>query len=261
VALAIVVWFIAGMSLLVAGIVAQARVDTRLAQVHADRARLVAAGDGAIRLFIAELAAQAKQGARGQGFVAPTFLVGDQSVAIEVVPVAGLVDLNSAQLPLLRELLVIAGSLPPAQANEIAQAIVQWRGSKQRRGRSNRFDSVEDIMRVPGMRRQVYDDIRDYVAAGAGASGSITYALAPSVVKQALRRAGITPPQGEALADPRRIIASGSALRVDAIITSGGRRWTRRQWLDSGGSESSSLPWSAVKVEPPRVLKPLKQAG
>ena len=39
VALAIVVWFIAGMSLLVAGIVADARVDTRMAQLHeCDRA-------------------------------------------------------------------------------------------------------------------------------------------------------------------------------------------------------------------------------
>ena len=38
VALAIVVWFIAGMSLLVAGIVSHARVDTQMAQLHIAKA-------------------------------------------------------------------------------------------------------------------------------------------------------------------------------------------------------------------------------
>ena len=54
VALAIVVWFIAGMSLLVAGIVSHARVDTQMAQLHVARAKAVAAGDGAIQLMLAE---------------------------------------------------------------------------------------------------------------------------------------------------------------------------------------------------------------
>ena len=41
VALAIVVWFIAGMSLLVAGIVSHARVDTQMAQLHIAKAKAV----------------------------------------------------------------------------------------------------------------------------------------------------------------------------------------------------------------------------
>ena len=54
VALAIVVWFIAGMSLLVASIVSQATVDTRLAQLHVAKAEAAAAGDGAIQLMLAQ---------------------------------------------------------------------------------------------------------------------------------------------------------------------------------------------------------------
>ena len=38
VALGIVVWFIAGMALLVSGIIAEARIDTRMAQIHYFRA-------------------------------------------------------------------------------------------------------------------------------------------------------------------------------------------------------------------------------
>lgn len=259
-ALAIVVWFIAGMSLLVAGIVAQARVDTRLAQVHADRARLVAAGDGAIRLFIADIAVLSGRGSRAQVATMPSYQLGDIQVAIEVVPVAGLVDLNTAPLPLLRELFVIAGGLSPALANDMARAVVQWRNPGTRRG-SRRFDSVEDVMRVPGMRRQLYDDIRDFVAAGSGASGSPSPELAHPVVRQAMRRAGLAPQQAELPADPRGIFASGSALRVDAIITNGNRRWTRRQWLIRGGGENSSLPWAAAKVEAPRVMKAREHIG
>ena len=48
VALGIVVWFIAGMALLVSGIVSEARVDTRMAQLHYFRAQAAAAADGAI---------------------------------------------------------------------------------------------------------------------------------------------------------------------------------------------------------------------
>ena len=43
------------MSLLVAGIVMQARVDIKLAQLHATRARVEAATDGAIQLALADL--------------------------------------------------------------------------------------------------------------------------------------------------------------------------------------------------------------
>ena len=61
VALALVVWFIAGMSLMVGGIVSFARVDTRMTQVHLARAKTIAAGDGAIMLAMAYSAANKKE--------------------------------------------------------------------------------------------------------------------------------------------------------------------------------------------------------
>ena len=44
VALGVVVWFIAGMALLVSGIIAEARIDTRMAQLHYFKAQAAAAG-------------------------------------------------------------------------------------------------------------------------------------------------------------------------------------------------------------------------
>ena len=54
IALGVVVWFIAGMALIVSGIVSEAKVDTRMAQLHYFRAQAAAAGDGAINLALAE---------------------------------------------------------------------------------------------------------------------------------------------------------------------------------------------------------------
>ena len=64
VALAIVVWFIAGMALLVSGIVSDARMGTRMAQLHYFKAQAAAAGDGAINLALAE---QMRRKSSGQG--------------------------------------------------------------------------------------------------------------------------------------------------------------------------------------------------
>ena len=74
VALAIVVWFIAGMSLLVAGIISHVRVDTRMTQLHVARAHAASAGDGAIQLMLAGLVSRRRDEADGFLPVATTLL-------------------------------------------------------------------------------------------------------------------------------------------------------------------------------------------
>jgi general secretion pathway protein K len=110
VALAIVVWFIAAMSLLVAGIVAQAKVDTRMAQSHVARAHAVAAGDGAIQLMLAAIQSNQIKGYRGRGVPQLDFEIGEQKVSVSLVPVGGLIDLNGASKELLVELFAGSGA-------------------------------------------------------------------------------------------------------------------------------------------------------
>ena len=92
VALAIVVWFLAAMSLLVSGIVFQARVDTRLAQLHAASAKAMSAGDGAIQLTLAELAFGDTAGDISE----MSFVIGDYPVTVRRTPIS-IVSIHSGK--------------------------------------------------------------------------------------------------------------------------------------------------------------------
>ncbi|MEK9543989.1 MAG: hypothetical protein VW016_10945, partial [Luminiphilus sp.] len=83
-ALGIVVWFIAGMALLVSGIVSEARVDTRMAQLHYFRAQAAAAADGAINLALAEQEGLRTSGQRGADRL-QNYQVGPQEVEIRMI--------------------------------------------------------------------------------------------------------------------------------------------------------------------------------
>ena len=256
-ALAIVVWFIAGMSLLVAGIVAQARVDTQLAQIHADRARVIASGDGAIRLAVGVLEARESNRGGRQNLQRQRFRIGEYMVDVQLYPSEGFINLNEVKLPVLRKLFELTAGVPAGDASSLAQSVVQWRKTRSRpRGPLNRFDAPEDLLRVPGIDRTTLDAVRDYIVAGAAASSSTSVISAPPEVRRVLQAAGIAaPPARGGASEVGDTNLSGGAIRADAIIAAGGRTWLRRQWLTPGGSERSILPWSPVRVEPPRVTQ------
>ena len=255
VALAIVVWFIAGMSLLVAGIVAPARVDTQLAQVHADRARVIAAGDGAVRLLIADIVSESRRRNNQEPpQVERRYRVGEQEVKIVITPVQGLISLNDAQVPLLRELFKQAAAMEQGEAVALARTVNEWRKTRPRqRAPLNTFDVGEDLLRVGGLSRGDFDRVRDHVVAGRMARGRTVPAIASPEVRQMLAASGV--PVGNPPQTANRQILAGSPLRVDAIITTGGRHWVRRQWLQTGDSEVTDLPWHAMRIEPPRVMR------
>ena len=152
VALAIVVWFIAGMSLLVAGIVSHARVDTRMAQLHMARAKVVAAGDGAIRLMLADRLLLEDAVASEGDVLAGEYWLGNSKISVTLYPAAGLVDLNTAPQPVLAGLFSIVGQVSEGDANFLADNVVKWRGvsvgvdNTKRAG--NRLRSIEDLLRV-----------------------------------------------------------------------------------------------------------------
>ena len=68
-------------------------------------------------------------------------------------------------------------------------------------------------------------------------------------------RAASGVPVGNPPQTANRQILAGSPLRVDAIIEAGGRHWVRRQWLQTGDSDVTDLPWHAMRIEPPRVMR------
>ena len=271
VALAIVVWFIAGMSLLVAGIVAHARMDTRTTQVHLARAKAIAAGDGAIYLAMVERQRGFESSGQGPMISDTQHRLGELEVRVQIIPASGFVDLNKASLPMLTALFNVAGGLDRGAAKIAADNVVKWRlnrGEKKRRKASRvssrTFYSLEDVLRVDGVSRSLLDGIRDYVVVGSWASGSMNWSASPGDMMKML--SAINPEQSSAVGRRREVMsqsgggrvtrggtASGT-FRADAYVEYGGRTWLRRRWLRRESASTSDLPWRVVRTEATRVV-------
>lgn len=272
VALAIVVWFLAAMSLMVSGIVFQAKVDTRMAQLHSAKAKAVAAGDGAISLMLASVVSgAAQQSDTGQLLPPMDFVVGPYQVTVSLVSVSGLIDLNSASPQMLASLFEVHGGLSAVDAQILGGSVVKWRATSGGRGfRSARFNAIEDVLRVDGVNRGVLDGIRDSVAVGSSRRSSIDWSQAPRSVLDVLAKHN--PDQagkqldrtiGSSSTNTNQLSSIGSSARgsrldsyrVDAVVRVGDQLWLRRRWAAGGTSGAGKLPWRFVRTEPARVLQ------
>jgi general secretion pathway protein K len=268
VALAIVVWFIAGMSLLVAGLVSHARVDTQMAQLHVARAKVSAAGDGAILLMMADVANGKVSAAGGQLITSKTYRLGDLDVMVSLVPTAGLVNLNRASAEVLAALFLIAGQIAEAEAKTAADNVIKWRSSNAEGGRL-KFASVEDLLRVDGITRTMLDAVRDYIMVGTSSSRATDWSVSPKSVLAVMQKAD--PQKAQSLmqrrgrqvsngsvgsgADEARATKAGDSYRVDAIVRYGDKSWLRRRWVSRGSRNTSILPWRMTRTEAPRVIQ------
>jgi general secretion pathway protein K len=218
VALAILVWFLAAMSLLVAGIVMQARVDIKLAQLHATRARVEAAADGAMQLALAQML-QTEQAGKPLPPVLPSQVlnVGGFDVTVNITPVSGLIDINAAPKELLFRLFSSVDGVDEAVAQELAENVVDWRSpnplgedAKQRpaqrsaAGKSTRtvsrkaqpaaqedvrharFEAIEDLLLVAGIDRRIYSAVADAVCVSQAQQPGVDWAAAPVPVLRVL---------------------------------------------------------------------------
>ncbi|MFN2288649.1 MAG: hypothetical protein ABR578_10000 [Chromatocurvus sp.] len=261
VALAIVVWFIAGMSLLVAGIVSQARVDIQLAQLHLFRAQAAAAGDGAIHLLMAELQeSRGENGSRAEGLPFARYRFGDAEVRVLALPAEALVDVNTAPRPQLVQLWTEVAGMPRAEGVALADSMVEWRSRRGGGGRAGgQFDVVEDVLRLEGMTRTRLDAVRHFISAGQrGGTSNATPRERLSQLAALAPAAGWTSGSVDTSALPGARnpgnARSASHYRVDAIVSLGGRQWLRRRWIATRTGSHSRLPWSTERAEIPRVV-------
>ena len=272
VALAIVVWFLAAMSLLVAGIVFQAKADTRLAQAHIARAKAAAAGDGAIQLMMAALKTNQLKGFRGRGVPNLALTVGAQQVNVFLVPTGGLVDLNGATPDLLAALFASAANTAGIDPKMLADNVVKWRNQSDPVSRqAHKFSAIEDLLHIEGVTRTIFESVRDAVVVGPIKTPGVDWMSAPPAVLQALSgnnsdtvskivgargsgaQSGMSAPRG--LNSRFQSGGAGSSYRVDAYVTVGDKQWLRRRWVNTGsGDNDGMLPWRYTRTEPARAV-------
>lgn len=266
VAMAIVVWFIAGMSLLVAGTVLHARVDTRMAQLHVAKAKAAAAGDGAIALMLAQHLLPADPASERYGAMKSSFRLGQTEVMVTLVPAAGFINLGTASQEVLAALFMLAGQLPGDEANFLADNVVKWREGRldpeDKIAHANEFQAIEDLLRVDGVSRTLLDNVRDYIVAGSLAGSSTNWAVAPEALLQILEMAN--PEELERVSSERGKLAGGvqeevqslsGTYRADALVAYGDQVWLRRRWVTIGSMPGSQLPWHVARSEPPRIYE------
>lgn len=233
VALAILVWFVAAMSLLVAGIVSLSRVDIKLAQLHIARARAEAAADGAIQLALAQMKQPAEEGEPLQpGLRTMAYPLGGLNVRVDITPLSGLINLNQAPEELLVLLFSTVEGLDENAALQLAFNVVEWRtpGMHNNLAAENsqyeptrgdvqatdstapgaasnrRFEANEDLLLVTGVDRRIYEAVQDAIYVSQEGQSGVDWATAPVVVLRGLLGGDAT--SAQALAESRLSDAS-----------------------------------------------------
>lgn len=211
VALAILVWFLAAMSLLVAGIVMQSRVDIKLTQLHIARARAEAAADGAIQLALAHMMQPVETGTPpGQVLQGLLYSLGGVNVRVDITPLSGLVNLNQAPEELLALLFSTVEGVDENAARELAFNVVEWRtpgmhadaGAQPIEGvggegsrydptdpeapRNRRFEANEDLLLVAGVDRRIFEAVQDAIYVSQEEQSGVDWATAPVGVLRGL---------------------------------------------------------------------------
>jgi general secretion pathway protein K len=261
-ALIAVLWLVAAMSLIITGVVRSVRIE--LSTVGAQRQMTLAYAQADALILLALQSLQTKGPLPKTIQRIPVKFNGlDSSVTLQ--PLNGFIDINKAPLTLLAEMFRIAGGLSPSAAQDLAQATVEFRQTKNTKGNTKGFDSVEDLLGVPGLTYGVYANIVGLITADLRAgSGRINPMAAPAGVLNIL--AGGDNARANALlasrnADsnmldtsflkPEFVEAASTPnikLQLEVDLPDGGK--VQRAWFVYWGADPrSGLPWRVLGVQ------------
>jgi general secretion pathway protein K len=206
----------------------------------------------------------------------------EDPVAVEVVPVAGLVNLNLATVEMLEALFTHAGERPPEEARSIAQRILDWRdkddlvrvgGAENEQyiqaaspylARGGPFEAEEDLLQVLGVDYALYGKVRDLVTTDYGYGGKVSLLGAPPAVLKALlgadvaaaadyfaaQASGASPELPPKFAVYFASPSAGSFYRLTARVRSpSGQLWGRRVSVNTSSGNIGKY-WNYMREYP-----------
>lgn len=255
IALVGVLWMVAALSLIVAGMVKVTRQDARTVSASKQGVLAEAYGQAAIVQTVQRMQIDRTQYTR---YTQLSVNYQGLPIQVTVVPLNGLINLNGASAGLLSKLFRVAGGLPPATADALAQQVVTLRDRPDAKGAAMGFDAVEDLLQVPGVDYDLYANIARLLVVGRRSVVRVNAlaatpevlmvlaggdaALAQQVV-QARQVPGSSP-------DTTRLDAafldnsSGSRYRLIASLSlDNGRRWAVSRDIDLNRNAQDGQPW------------------
>ena len=175
-----VLWMVAALSILVTGMTRSVREEVRTLALARQSVEGVAMGDAAIQLVLQEMVS--RPGNAVTSLAQAQTVYQGVSMQVQVVPLNGLIDLNSAPEPLLASLYSVAGGLPAQSALILAQATVQARQQKDARGVPKRFEAPEDLLQIQGVNYPLYARLSGLVTTDLLGTGKVNPLAAPTSV-------------------------------------------------------------------------------
>lgn len=255
IALVGVLWMVAALSLIVAGMVKVTRQDARTVSASKQGVLAEAYGQAAIVQTVQRMQIDPNQYVR---YTQSTINYQGLPIQVTVVPLNGLINLNGAPAGLLSKLFQVAGGLPAPTADTLAQQVVTLRDRPDSKGTAVGFDAVEDLLQVPGVDYDLYANIARLLVVGRrsvvrvnalAATPEVLMVLAggdasvANQIVQARQVAGSAP-------DTTRLDASfvdnssGSRYRLIASLSlDAGRRWYVSRDIDLNRNAPDGQPW------------------
>jgi len=257
VALIAVLWLVAAMSLIIAGVVQSVRTEIRTAGQQRQSVVASALADASILLALQKMNTLQTAPRSGLQLIPVQFEAVSREV--QVLPLNGLIDINNAPVLLLAEMYRHAGGLRPDAAQIIAQATVDTRQFKGSKGVSQGFEAVEDLLRVPNMTYDLYVKVANLITADLqDGSGRVNPLAAPAGVLQVLTGGDVaraTSLAGRRNLDPNVMdtsflkpelieMTASNNLQLQVKVNLPDAGTLEKTWLVNWGADPrSGLPW------------------
>lgn len=260
-ALIAVLWIVAALSILVTGMSQAVRGEARLVSSARQVVVAGALGDAAIHLVLQAMVVSTEPLLR---LTTVQTQYQGQSIDVQILPLNGLIDINSAPEPLLARLFTMAGGVASADAAGLAHAAVELRATRGALGRPLGFDAPEDLLSVPGFDYDLYANIAPLITADQAGSGQVNPLAAPEGVLVILADGNVARAANMAAERSAGSISiDTTTLTGDYINNAATRRFrlqARVPLLDGGWvlasrsvdlqtASSDGLPWRTFRTE------------
>lgn len=267
-ALVAVLWIVAALSVLVTGVVQAQRAELRLA--GAARANLVgeAVGQAAIHLVLQRLGGG---GPRVDRLTRTMVRYDERDIAVEAMPLTGLVDLNRAPPPLLAAFFARVGGADDGRARQIADALLARRNAAgAAAGLPPLLSAPEELLSVPGVDYELFARIAGFVTTDSRGGGRINPLAAPVEVLSFLaadnaalaRRIADERDAGTVAIDTTRLegafidatVSSRTRFTAHVPMADGAHVRVVRD-IDTSAAAGAAAPWQTLRTSTHRVAQ------
>lgn len=235
-ALVVVLWLVAALSLFVGSMGGQVRQQARILSAERESLQARARAEEVIYAQAAQMLLS-RSSVQGRELISERVSGQGGMLEVQAVPWAGLVNINGASVELLQALFRGAG-MAAGQAVTVAREIDRVR-QERAQAKEPFWEVPTELLDVPGMNWLAFERVQDFLVAENGRRSGINEMAMPPDLKQMLRAAGYMPAGGVGSAAPLY------AMRA-LVPGEGGKVMLYTLHLNLEKNNTTGAPWTVV---------------